>query len=68
MNHRIADSIVIRLDSNIALGDLRDAINDRLRRAENVTDITLIKNGLDVTYNREQMLSKDFKIQPEDFK
>lgn len=63
-----ADSIVIRLDSNIALGDLRDAINDRLRRAENVTDITLIKNGLDVTYNREQMLSKDFKIQPEDFK
>ena len=63
-----ADSLVIRLDSDISLGDLKDAITDRLRRAENIKDITLIKNGLDVTYNREQILSKEFKIQPEDFK
>lgn len=63
-----ADSIIIRLDSEMSFMDLRDAITDRLRRAENITDITLIQSGKDVTYTRKQMLSDLFKIQPEDFK
>lgn len=63
-----ADSIILRIDSNISPGDLRDAIVDRVNRSKNVTDITLIKEGKDVTYNRNQILDKSFKIQWEDFK
>lgn len=63
-----ADSIVLRIDSEIALGTLRDAVHDRVNRARNITDITLIQNGKDVTYTREQIIDQTFKIQPEDFK
>ena len=63
-----ADSIVLRIDSEIALGTLRDAVQDRVNRARNITDITLIQNGKDVTYTREQIIDQTFKIQPEDFK
>lgn len=63
-----ADSIVLRIDSEITLGTLRDAVQDRVNRARNITDITLIQNGKDVTYTREQIIDQTFKIQPEDFK
>ena len=63
-----ADSIVLQIDSKISLGDLKDALTNRLRRSPNITDITLIIEEKDVTYNREQMLKPSFKIQPEDFK
>ena len=56
------------IDSDISYGDLKDAISDRVRRFVNVTDITLIRNGKDVTYTREQIVSGSFKIQQEDFK
>ena len=36
-----ADSVVLQIESGISLGDLRDAITDRLVRAENITDITI---------------------------
>lgn len=62
-----ADSIVLQIESGISLGDLRDAITDRLVRAENITDITIILDGKDVIYRREQMLKPTFKIQREDF-
>ncbi len=63
-----ADSIVIRIDSDISFGDLKDAISDRVKRSPNITDITLIRDGKDVTYTREQMASDSFKIQQEDFR
>lgn len=63
-----ADSIVLRIDSEIALGTLRDALRPRVDRARNITDITLIRNGKDVTFTREQIISESFKIQPEDFR
>ncbi len=45
-----------------------DPFWDRVNRARNITDITLIQNGKDVTYTREQIIDQTFKIQPEDFK
>lgn len=63
-----ADSIVIRIDSDISMGTVSDAISDRVRRSPNITDITIIRDGKDATYTREQMTDDDFKIQPEDFK
>jgi len=63
-----ADSIVIRIDSEISLDVLSDAIQDRVLRTPTITDITLIMQGRDVTYLREQIVSDEFKIQPEDFR
>lgn len=62
-----ADSIVLKLDSDISFGDLQHAMVNRLKRAENITDITLIKGEKDVTYTKEQMLNPSFKIQSGDF-
>jgi len=63
-----ADSIVIRIDPEISLDVLSDAIQDRVLRTPTITDITLIMQGRDVTYLREQIVSDEFKIQPEDFR
>ncbi len=62
-----AGSIVIRIDSDIPFGTIRDAISDRVRRSKNITDIIIIRDGKDVTFTREQMVSESFKIQQEDF-
>lgn len=59
---------VIVIESDISMGKLRDAISDRIKRSENITSVTLVRNGADVTYEREEMLSSRFKIQLEDFK
>ena len=39
-----------------------------LKRCKNISSVTLVRNGADVTYKREEMLSGRFKIQLEDFK
>lgn len=59
---------VIVIESDISMGKLRDAISDRIKRSKNITSVTLVRNGADVTYEREEMLSSRFKIQLEDFK
>ena len=63
-----ADSIVLRIDSEITLGTLQDAVQNRVNRERNITDVTLIRNEKDVTFTREQIISESFKIQPEDFR
>lgn len=63
-----ANSIVIKIKSDISMDILCDAITGRISRCPNVTDITLIYKDKDVTYTREEMLRKPFKIKREDFK
>ena len=59
---------VIVIESDISMGKLRDAISDRIKRCKNISSVILVRNGADVTYKREEMLSGRFKIQLEDFK
>ena len=63
-----ADNIVLRIDNHISLGDLLDALTNRLRRSENVENVTIIINEKDVTYSRKKILKSGFKIRQEDFK
>jgi len=63
-----ADSIVLHVTSDIDYDTLSKAIHDRLWKAENVTEVMIIRNGKDVTYTREQMLKNDFKIKWDDFR
>lgn len=63
---RQADHIVLWIDSDITYGDLTDGIKDRIRRSENVKTITIVRNGKDHTYTREDILRNGFKIQQAD--
>lgn len=65
-----ADSIILSIESEISLGDVANALSDRVRRSGNITEITIIlwNDKKDLTYTREQILSPTFKIRPEDFK
>lgn len=63
-----ADDIVLRIDSNVTLEALRDGIHDRVNRCNNIHSVTIIRDNMDITYTREQILERDFKIRQEDFK
>ena len=63
-----ADNIVLRIDKPISFGDLLDALTNRLRRADNIENITIIIEGKDATYSRKNILKNGFKIRQEDFK
>ncbi len=63
-----ADNIVLRIDSEITLEDLRNGIRGRVNRCINVNSVTIIRDNKDVTYTREQILGVGFKIRQEDFK
>ena len=62
-----ADSIVLTVPPAMDLNVLRHALNDRLRRYDNVTDVTIIKDGKDATFTREQITADDFTINNDDF-
>lgn len=61
-----ADDIVLWIDSDVAWGDLTDAVTSRVRRSENITHITIIRGGKDRRYERGEILASGFKIQPAD--
>lgn len=65
-----ADNIVLSIESDISLSDIAKAFRDRVRRAKNIESITVIlwEQQKDATYKRNEILSSDFKIRPEDFK
>lgn len=63
-----ADDIVLWIDSDISLGDLRDAITSRVKRAGNIKSLTIVNNGKDVTYLREEMIKDTWEIKQADFK
>ncbi|MDR1517328.1 MAG: minor capsid protein [Dysgonamonadaceae bacterium] len=57
-----ANNIVLDIKSDIAAGDLRDAITSRVRRKENIETITVIRNKADKTYTREEILSNGWTL------
>ena len=61
-----ASHIVLMINSSIDLGSLARGIKGRVSHAE-IDEILLIKDGKELILSREQILSKGFKIQPEDF-
>ncbi|MBO4525011.1 MAG: minor capsid protein [Bacteroidales bacterium] len=63
-----ADSLILRLDSEITDGVIVRALKNRFNMYEHAKDIMLIKGEKDVVYTRDTILSADFKIQQEDFK
>lgn len=63
-----ADDIVLWLDADMPLGEIRNAVMSRIKRAENVKTLTIVINGKDVVYTREQMLNNEWEIKQADFK
>lgn len=63
-----ASVAVIVIESEISLGDLRNSLIDRVKRCKNISYVTIVRHGLDATYNRADMISDSFKIKLEDFK
>lgn len=59
---------VIVIESDISLGDLRNALIDRIRRCKNISYVTIVRHGLDATYDRSDIITDSFKIKLEDFK
>ncbi len=63
-----ADSIVLVIKGDMDLQILGDAMNDRVRRYENITDVTIIMGGKDATFTREKIVADDFLINNSDFR
>ena len=63
-----ADHIVLWIDSDISLGDLRDAMIGRVIRSESIKTVTIVIGGKDCTYTREQIVKDGFKIKQADLK
>lgn len=57
-----ADHVVIRITSGISDNDLLRGIKGRVNQEENVKSVTIIRNGNDHTYNREDIMKKDFNL------
>ena len=62
-----ADHIVLRIDSDISLGTLSNAIRGRVNQCKELKSLVIIRNGQDLTLSREQIMTPGFKIQREDF-
>lgn len=62
-----ADHIVLMVDSEISLGNLKWAVQDRIRRCQSVIDITIVKGNKDCTYTREVIESDEWEIKQADF-
>ena len=63
-----ADHIVLWIDSDISLGDLRSAIYSRVKRSDNIKSVRIVINGKDCVYTREQITKDDFIIKQADLK
>jgi SPP1 gp7 family putative phage head morphogenesis protein len=61
-------NIVLWIESDIALGTLSSAIENRVRRCPEVLSLMVVIKGKDATYSREQILTEDWKIKQEDLK
>lgn len=57
-----ADDITLMIKSEISDGDLRNAIQNRIRRTKDVKTLTVIRDGKDKTYNRDQIMRKDWEL------
>jgi SPP1 gp7 family putative phage head morphogenesis protein len=59
---RQANNIVLDIQSDIAEGDLRNAIQDRVKRTGNIESITVIRNGNDKSYIRKDIMKSDWTL------
>lgn len=63
-----ANDIVLWIESDISLQDLSNVLNDRVNRSANIAHVTIVKEGKDRRYSREEILADGFKIKPADLK
>lgn len=63
-----ADDIVLWIDSDISLENLAAAIRSRVKRSQNISHITIVRDGKDIRLSREEILGNGFKIRPADLK
>ncbi|WP_233861006.1 CdiA C-terminal domain-containing protein [Tenacibaculum piscium] len=57
-----ANHIVLDIQSEISEGDLRDGIHNRVKRCENLKEITIIKGNTDKTYLKDDILKENWKL------
>lgn len=57
-----ADNIVLDIKTEILDGDLRDVITSRINRSKNIKTVTIIRNGNDKTYTREDIIKEDWNL------
>lgn len=62
-----ADHIVLWIESDISLGDLRHGLASRVKRCNSIKTITIVKNGKDCSFTREQIEADGFEIKQADF-
>lgn len=63
-----ADDIVLWIDSDISLENLAAAIRSRVKRSQNISHITIVRDGKDIRLSREEILGNGFKIRPANLK
>ena len=61
-----ANDLVLWIDSDIRLEDLAAAIRPRVIRTGRITHITIVRNGKDKRYSREDIIAEGFKIRQAD--
>ena len=57
-----AKHIVLDIKADISNGDLRDSIQDRVKRSTWIEEVLVIRNGIDKTYSRENILKEDWTL------
>lgn len=57
-----AADIVIEIKSEMSDGDLRNAIQSRVRRSKNIQRITIIRDGNDKSYLKSDIVKSDWKL------
>jgi hypothetical protein len=59
---RQASHIVLHILSDISEELLKSGISERVRRKETIETLTTLRNGVDKTYTRAQILDNDFTL------
>jgi len=63
-----AGDIVLSIESEIKWEDLTAALRPRVKRSDSISYVTIIRNGKDRRYSREEILKDGFKIHQADLK
>jgi hypothetical protein len=62
-----ADHIILKIDSDIRVGDFTNALTDRISRCKGFKELRIRIGDCEAVYTREEILRDGFKIKPEDF-
>lgn len=57
-----APNVVLRIESGISDEELRRGIRGRVNREKQLETLTIIRNGEDKTYTREQIMAEEFTL------